>query len=101
MIIQYVHSISWSIHNMGGLLWRHSAVPHTAKQQKHEEQQIHSKHQTRGRYDLRKTKVLDSGKVSSLTIYTAKNTEMVRCKPTQGRMMSQKTLLRLKCSCIS
>lgn len=44
-------------------------------------------------------KVIDSGKRSSSTIYTA-NIEM-QMKPTQGRMRSHRTALRLVCSCIS
>lgn len=48
---------------------------------------------------IKENKVIDSGKRSSSTIYTA-NIEM-QMKPTQGRMRSHRTALRLVCSCIS
>ncbi len=89
MVIQY-SCISWSIHNISSLLrrhsWSHQLSNIQAKQQKHEEQQIHSKTpDQRQVWFKEKQKVLDSGKWSSLTIYTAKNTEMVNVDGSQHR----------------
>lgn len=72
MVKQY-SCISKSIHNMSSLLWRHSRSHQLSKtyrqttkntrEREREKQQIHSKHQTRGRYEeKKKTKDSDSEK---------------------------------------